>query len=224
MSHARSHAVAQFLLLLAATLIAAPASPASLKGKLKKGVYESPAKNFSVPVPKGDGMRVNDGFSRDPQAGDVGGVSIHDDFGNLKMIAYMSLPGPPEFPDSAAEYSALEGFIREVGMPAWFLPASPTARIIHATPATFEGRRAVLALVSLPKASTLTNMKTGERFDSTRGLVSFFHGSWAYLLGMETTSLLSLVSDSLSAAPADSAWAGFTRVLAPWYRTITFTP
>ena len=218
---------AALLLLPLAMLNAVPAS-AGLKGKLKKGVYEAPAKNFKVPVPSsGMGMgstRVNDGYTRGkPEEGDIGAVSFHDDVGNVDMILYMSLPSAPQFADAETETKALEGFVRDVVMPTWFVPASPAAQILRTAPHTFEGKRAVLALASLPGASPLMDMKTGKHMDSTRGLVAFFHGRWTYVVGTETRNVFTQVSDSQSTAPGDSAWTSFTGGLKRLYGTITFT-
>lgn len=224
MSRFRSPTVALLLIALTAVFPTAPASAASLKGKVKKGVYESPAKNFRVPVPAGLGMRVNDGFQRaGPEAGDVGAVSFHDDLGALRMITYMSLDRVPAFPDSATECRTLEAFIRDVAMPTWFVPASQESKILEIAPASFEGKRAVLALVSLPGASPLVDAKTGKRMDSTRGLITFYHGRWVFLLGTETKALWSAVADSTKPAPPDDAWTRFTGGLAAFFRTIVFT-
>ena len=215
-----SRAVALLLISLVGMLSAVPGGAGSLKGKVKKGVYEAPGKIFRVPVPGGIGMRVNDGFEHDPQAGDIGGVSFHDDFGNLKMISYASLPGVPNFPESTAEYQMLEAFVQQVAMPAWFVPASPKAEILHMARVPFEGKRALLALVSLPGAAPLSDA-TGKRMDSTRGLVTLYRGRWVFVFGKETKPAVWALVDSTRAAP-DSAWASFAGDLGAFYRTVTF--
>ncbi len=60
----------------------------SLKGKVRKKVYHSPEKNFTVPVPSGPGMKISDDYIKQANAG---AVSFHDDAGNLRAVHYMDV-------------------------------------------------------------------------------------------------------------------------------------
>jgi hypothetical protein len=182
----------------------------SLKGKVRNGVYESPSKYYKVPIPKGSS--VYDG---------VDGVTFSDDSGNLTMIAHTCSERTPSFTDSAAECKFLEAFLREFAMQEWFLPAAPWARIVRSVPGVFDGRRAVLAVLSHPQGSLLipeglpaVQMPAEARF----GLVVFLRGPCALLL---STGNPAAVPDT-TGAPPDSAWTGFVDKLEAFYRTVAF--
>jgi hypothetical protein len=109
-----------------ALLTTEPLHAQRTKGKVKDGVYTSPGKNFSGPVPRGIGMKISDAF--DNKAG-LGAVSFHDDFGSLRGVLYARLPNDlvSRLTDRALRKDFLANALKEAAMPTWFLPASPQA-------------------------------------------------------------------------------------------------
>ena len=203
-------------------LVATTIFASSLKGKIKKNVYYSPANNFSVPVPPGMGMRVNDGYDKSG----TGAVSFHDDFGRQMGIHYMPVPAEvlPSLTSPDTREAALKGWLREGAMKTWFLPAIPKARVIHEEMDAFEGILALKAMVSLPEGSTTTVMDSRgqRRLDSYRELIIFPKGKYVYMLTTETvTGFMAALPDSQKEPGED--WAKFAEGTKPFYKTIVFT-
>ncbi|HEX6901638.1 MAG TPA: hypothetical protein VF789_18060 [Thermoanaerobaculia bacterium] len=187
MSKYRSLAVTVSLCALICGL-AAGSAWARTKGKIKKGTYTSPAGNFSVPLPDGLGLRVNDGY--DPKEG-IGAVSFHDDFGNQKGIHFMRIPADVTkvFEDPATRKQALEGFLEQAALPTWFLPVAKDTQILHQELFPLDGADAFIGLVSIPGGGTVSlsvpGSKEMKRADSTRGVLILYHGGYVYLLTTE---------------------------------------
>ena len=200
----------------------APASAARLVGKITRGVYTSPKVNFTVMVPNGTGMRVNDALNREEPP--IGVVSFHDDFGANFRIFYMQLVmkgqalEPPQ--DPAEITVKLEGWIREVVIPNWFAKASPDSRVIRIAPTKFDDRNAVVALLEIPNGSALMDMVTNKRLDSRLGAVAFFRDGYVYLITMETRSAFD--DPAAQTAEPGENWARVQEAIVPFYRTINF--
>ena len=207
------------------------AHAASLKGKVKKGVYNSPAGNFTVPLPRGLGTHVSDGYLKDKD-GHMGAVSFHDDFGGLIGIHYMSFP--PDVTAALAKPGALEpglkGWLETVAMQTWFVNAAPDSHLTHQAFGTFEGAGAIFAQVEIPGGSHLVTIDPGgktKKLDSTRGLVVFTRGHYIYMLTTELRGLSDVLKSdddkkAETAPDVDDKWLGFVDGLKGFYQSITF--
>jgi len=198
-----------------------PASAARLVGKVAKGVYTSPKANFSVDVPSGMGMKVNDALN--PVEPPIGVVSFHDDFGSMHRIFYMQLLMQGQtikLPDDPKEIAGmLEEWIRKVIIPDWFAKASPDTRVLRIAPTKFEDQNAVVALLDVPNGSALVDMVTHKRLDSRQGAVAFFRNGYVYLITIETLGVLE--GPTARAEPGEN-WAKVQDAIVPFYKTISF--
>lgn len=153
-------------------------------------VYTSPLDNFSVPVPKGIGQRVQ------PQNDNDGGiVAFHDDFGGYRSIFYLRLsPRSIELQkDPDAHRANLEKFFNEYAMTWLFKPASPTASVLHSEHTRFGEESAYFAVVNLPEGSTMFDVKAKKRHNTKRGMMVFTRGRFIYMVGSgENPSVLEL--------------------------------
>ena len=195
----------------------------SLKGKLKKNVYYSPANNFSVPVPSGlMGMRVNDDFDEPG----IGLVSFHDDFGNQQGIHYMVMPAGAQAKLQAQETrdAELSRWLKEFALPVWFLHPFPNSRVIHEASDSFEGMTVLLAKLEIPEGSSTVIFEQGKQrhMDSRRGLVIFTKGRFIYMLTKETVNAFTAAQASKEEDAGDG-WKKFAESLKPFYKTIVFT-
>lgn len=155
-------------------------------------MYTSPLDNFSVPVPKGIGQRVQ------PQNDNDGGiVAFHDDFGGYRSIFYLRLsPRSIELQkDPEAHRANLEKFFNEYAMTWLFKPASPTASVLHSEHTRFGEESAYFAIVNLPEGSTMFDVKAKKRHNTKRGMMVFVRGQFIYMVGSgENPSVLELGS------------------------------
>ncbi len=155
-------------------------------------MYTSPLDNFSVPVPKGIGQRVQ------PQNDNDGGiVAFHDDFGGYRSIFYLRLsPRSIELQkDPEAHRANLEKFFNEYAMTWLFKPASPTASVLHSEHTRFGEENAYFAIVNLPEGSTMFDVKAKKRHNTKRGMMVFARGQFIYMVGSgENPSVLELGS------------------------------
>jgi len=202
-----------------------------VEGKVKKGVYQSPAKNFTVPVPRG--AKVSDGHLRfDDKTIPIGAVSFHDDWGKLYGIHYQLVPDTLRAtvehlltnPDSAA--APLSGWLHEVGMPGWFAQDSNESRVLAESPGMFEEMPALFALIDIPGGHHIQSvtLDSGEsrvaRHDSRRVAVVFWKSPYVYMLTSETVTF-GVLGFGAPADP-DGDWATYANVLVDFYRSITF--
>jgi hypothetical protein len=155
---------------------------------VSEGVYTEPHGLYSLPVPSGIGMRVQE--DQDDQGSRV---SFNDDFGGLSAITCWRLPsdyaevlGDPQQRDD--QYA---GFFNNEILPGMFQPASPEARVLHAE---FVGKpgagREYFAVVDLPGASPIVVVQGGKeseprRLDSVRAVLVFETGGFLYMLERE---------------------------------------
>jgi len=210
-----------------ALALGAPAEAARMQGKVKAGVYQSPAKNFTVPVPSGMGMKISDGFEKDEKYL-IGAVSFHDDWGNLQGIHYCTVPEQikARLAEPEKTESELVRWLEKFAMPMWFQSVSPQSRLLHSQFTSFEGFEVIVALVEIPGGSALVvqDASGSHRADSVRGLVVFRRGDYFYILTSETKTALGELAQTKPAPQADDDenWSGFTEQLVPFYRTITF--
>jgi len=216
----------RFLVYLCVSLLALSTGSAvarSLKGKVKKGVYYSPANNFTVPVTKGWDVKVNDSY--DKKKG-IGAVSMHDVLGSLDSIHYMMVP--PEFQARIQEMENKEHFLldwlQKELIPGWYLPAAPESRILREATGPFEGMPAAFALVDIPGGSHIAVTSTSDgktrRADSCRGLVVFLKGRYIYSIATETTS--AVCKKEAGAVEPDKNGMPFAEALRTFYKSIAF--
>lgn len=155
-------------------------------GNVSGGRYTSPLKNFSLPVPSGMGVKI------DEAGDDFGGiVSFHDDFGNLRAISYLRLP--PEiveiFDDAAQRDFAYRSYLYEALLPEMFVPVSADTKVLHEEFLGQDAEREFLAVINIPEGSAMMDMGSGKRFDSTRALLIFETAGFIYTLHYELRGL-----------------------------------
>jgi hypothetical protein len=162
----------------------------ALTGSAQAQIYTSPLDNFTVPVPKGVGQRVQ------PQNDNDGGiVAFHDDFGGYRSIFYLRLsPSSIELQkDPEAHRANLEKFFNEYAMTWLFKPASPSASVLHSEHTRFGEESAYFAIVNLPESSTMFDVKAKKRHNTKRGMMVFERGRFIYMVGSgENPSVLEL--------------------------------
>ena len=231
MNRSRRMAIGAMVCIVLLALASAVAHTASLKGKIKKGVYNSPAGNFTVPLPRGLGMHVSDGYLKEKD-GYTGAVSFHDDFGGLVGIHYMSFV--PDVTAALAKPGALEpglkSWLETVAMPTWFVNAAPDSHLTHEAFGTFDGAGAMFAQVEIPGGSHLVTIDPGgksKKLDSTRGLVVFNRGRHIYMLTTELRGLSDVLKSDDDKKPetageADDKWMRYVDGLKGFYQSITF--
>jgi len=144
-----------------------------------EGRYLSPIDNFSVPVPKGIGQRLQDENDKNG-----GSVSFHDDFGSLRSIFYIRLsPATLKIQnDSEKQRANLKSFLGDYAMRWLIRPISPDASILHEGHLNMGNDNAYFALISIPSGSTLFDAKADKRHDTKRGVLIFVKNKFLYML------------------------------------------
>ena len=171
------------LVILLVLLAAATADPslARLEGKLKKGVYVAPAKNFSVAVSRG--TRARDGHDKKNREAFV---ELTDRAGYFNAIWCTPFERNETIDEIlVSEERATKSFtnyFRDVIMPWIFHPISPDSAVLSSTVLSFEGAPAYLFLVNVPGASGLWNMQTTERFAGRRATLLFNKCGYTYIV------------------------------------------
>ena len=165
-------------------------SCATTNDRITDGRYFSPLNNFSVPIPAGLGLRVQEEASTEG-----GGVAFHDDLGNFKSISY--LRQPPEAlkaqMDPIHQRAILVGFLNDFAMPNLFKPVSPDANILYREHINVGDDNAYFAIVEIPGGSTMFDVRANKRHDTKRGLLIFFKEKFIYMLSSgENPSVLEL--------------------------------
>lgn len=163
---------------------------AMTSGQIADGRYFSPSNNFSVPIPDGLGLRV-----QEESTTEGGGVAFHDDLGNLKSIFYLRLS--PETlktqNDSIKQRAILVSFLDDFAMPNLFKPVSPGANILHREHLNVGDYNAYFAIVEIPGGSTMFDVGANKKLDTRRGLLIFVNGRFMYMLSSgENPSVLEL--------------------------------
>jgi hypothetical protein len=163
---------------------------ATTRGQIADGRYLSPLSNFSVPIPDGLGLRVQEEGTTEG-----GGVAFHDDLGNLKSIFCLHLS--PETlkaqNDPIKQRAILVSFLNDFAMPILFEPVSPRANVLHREHLDAGDFNAYFAIVEIPGGSTMFDVKANKRYDTKRGLLIFVKGEFMYMLSSgENPSVLEL--------------------------------
>lgn len=157
-------------------------SCAGTKGRVAVGTYYAPLKNFSMPIPFA-GPRIQDGY------GENGGyVSFSNTWGGLKSVLYERLP--PEVAKMASDPGQRDQVFREYlhkqAMPNIFRKASAQATLLREEILTADG--AYFALVRIPEASNVFDVRENRFLDSVRSLLIFGKADFLYMLTEEADS------------------------------------
>ena len=222
MKPARQTWVHLYLCLSVLALSTSLALGASLKGKVKKKVYYSPAGNFSVPVPKPrlEKVKIDDAYDEKKGFGAVSFHTLSWSAGEQQGIHYMVLP-PEAMTNQQPDWrGVLERWLHGFAMQVWFLHVSPKSRVLHEAFASFEGLNALLAEVEIPEGSFVMEMRTGKRLDSRRGLVIFQKGRYIYML---TTEVHDVSGSGEKTDEQSGKWMEFTNDLKEFHNSIVFT-
>lgn len=143
--------------------------------------YVSPLGNFSAEFPEmGPGMRIQE----HPQVGAAGGVSVHDDTGNLRSIVYLRVPDEELRTVTSAKTHgpALETFLTSYIMPELIQRAFPKATVQYTEHVDLGNDSGLFAVVDIPEGSTVTDARSDRRYDTKRGLLILNKGQFMYML------------------------------------------
>ncbi|MGJ5674269.1 MAG: hypothetical protein ACR9NN_11760 [Nostochopsis sp.] len=142
-------------------------------------IYESPAGNFTVPVPSS----LQQGAMIDSQEGIV---TFSDDLGSLFRIDYSSLP-PQQMYDmeSVGQEEYLRSILLNKYVPSAIASNVPDVSVDYTEylPDILEG--AYFALVNMPEGSIVPktgNNGTPVKCDAYRGLLAFIDGDFLYIV------------------------------------------
>ena len=177
-------------IIFAALLVALATGCQITKGSVSSGRYESPLKDFSLPIPvSGPGVKIEDGVKADA-AGQLheSWVSFHDDFGNLVAIESAELPEEVQrvLNDPAQLREHLKHFLDGAYLPVK-RRAIPDLRKSHDEIVTLRGGEpALFVVIDFPGGSPMVVITAehpqGKRMDSTRPHLFFVHGTVQYML------------------------------------------
>lgn len=155
---------------------------AGSRGKGPSGPYTSPHGNFVVPVPA---MGLFGGTTIQDGSDEHGGrVAFHDDLGYINSITYQRLPDGFDIEGDAVEReAACRGFLHDYALPALFRQVDTGAKVLFEETVGENATPEYFAIVMIPEGSTLEDLTTGKRMDSTRALLIFPRGGYMYMLG-----------------------------------------
>jgi hypothetical protein len=197
------------LTVLVGALVALPAVP-SLAQKPGQ-TFQSPLKNFTVPVPK---LGLGGTQVRKKNSKDQGTVSFVGDTGDSRRIDYMRLP--PGTPTLTAE----EQQAGNARMLTGLVEANANSVIAVQKPYLLDDIQMLLAVVSFPGGSHLMNQATGKHLDSTRGLLFFVRGGFIYVLFDDIVDTMFDLGKELPSVEELTKRA--ERSVPEFYRSITF--
>jgi len=175
----------RIMLFTLSTILVVASAPA--QGIAAPDDYISPLKNFTVSIPQWNGLQIQDGHDKNG-----GRVSFHDDFGNLQSITYLRLPQKliaKMLNNPALRDKSYSGFLHNFAMPNLYRPASPESKVIHEEFIGLGDKRAYFAVVQIPEASIMVDVKNNKRMDSVRGVLVFEKRGFVYMLGDEMNSV-----------------------------------
>ena len=181
-----------------------------VRGEYTAGLYTAPDALFKVKSPLGPDTLFFDSFDRS-----TGAVTFLDNTGKLFGVictpSYDVLAGAKN--DFETDAAILRNWLHDATFPLFFKRQLPGAVILNEGPAKFAGKPAWIAMMHLPKGSSMikNDPATGKptRQDSWRGLVVFSRGEHTYLIMTE--------------AVPDLDWNTFLPKLSDFYHGITFT-
>jgi hypothetical protein len=175
---------------LAALCITLLAGCQSTEGSVSDGRYESPLKDYSVPIPvSGPGLKIEDAVTPDSASPlREAHVSFHNDFGNLVAIECAQIPAslrqvlndPARMPEHLRRFA-------DIAYVPTKREAFPELQTSHDEMLTLRGGvPALFMVIDFPGGSpvivTSAEYPQGKRMDSTRPHLFFVHGSAQYIL------------------------------------------
>jgi hypothetical protein len=145
-------------------------------------MYESPAKNFVVPIPvdtqQGGRVQAQEGL-----------VSFSDDFGTLLRIDYFRLTSQQKtILESEGHEEFLRSLLLEQYVPQGIVVNLPEATVKHTKYIEDALDGAYFVLVDMPEGSNLPktgNNGTANRLDAYRGLLGFTSGNFLYIVSSQ---------------------------------------
>lgn len=175
----------------------------------------SAANNFIVVTPK-KGMlfpyHIENLFN-----GSRGGVSFHDDIGNLLAIYYMHTPDT-NYEKIKIDASMLKKWFKEIGLPTYFLPLSKDTKIMQEKEITVGGEAAYFATIEIPNGSPIIMISEGRRIDTKRNILVLVRYGYVYLLSEERPNIRFKVESFKIGSNLDSSESS----LIQFYETINF--
>lgn len=145
-------------------------------------VYESPGKNFVVPIPvdiqRGGMIQAQEGL-----------VSFSDDFGTLLRIDYFRLTSQQKKElESVGHEEYLRSLLLEQYVPQGIVANLPEAQVKHTKYIEDALDGAYFVLVDMPEGSNISktgNNGTASRLDAYRGLLGFTSGNFLYIVSSQ---------------------------------------
>lgn len=182
----------------------------------------SAAGNFTVATPKMVApVHIENVFN-----GSLGGMSFHDDFGQLLAIYYTPIPVDATLNKDQKKFSitSLKSWFKQFVMPTFFLPISKNTKIIQEKEIAIEGEPAYFLTIEIPGGSIMQMLEIKEhsdfenwrekasRIDAKRNILVLARGKYFYAISEEITPIL----------PSESSLNQPEFSLVKFYETINF--
>lgn len=178
-------------------------------------IYQSPAGNFSVPVP----VHSEKGGSIEEQEGVVG---FSDDFGRLLRIDYYPISAEEaDKMESLGEENYLNFFLVDSYVEQAILTSIPHSKIEYREYLKDAMEGSYFVVVNMPQGSTLSVQKNPEmsvRLDALRGLIAFPVDDFLYVVSCQRTFL-----EGETPAPIEKEVEGLKTQLLNFIDTVEFT-
>lgn len=178
-------------------------------------IYQSPAGNFSVPVP----VDSEKGGSIEEQEGVVG---FSDDFGRLLRIDYYPISAEEaDKMESLGEEDYLNFFLVDSYVEQAILGNIPNSKIEYREYIQDAMEGSYFVVVNMPHGSTLSVQKNHDmsvRLDALRGLIAFPVDDFLYVVSCQRTFL-----EGESPAPIEKEVEGLKTQLLNFLDTVEFT-
>lgn len=173
--------------------VAVASCASAIKGRVDEGKYYSPLGNFSMPLRKAMGLRIQD--QNDTEGGRV---SFPDDWGYLEAVTYLKLPADSSavLSDPIRRDAAYRGFVNDYAMQTLFRRVSSQSSVVKEEFIDAGGSRAYFAIVNIPGASAMLDPKKNQRLDSVRGVLVFDKSGFMYMLESEMNYAINQTSAS----------------------------
>ncbi|BAZ67251.1 MAG: hypothetical protein KME28_23330 [Pelatocladus maniniholoensis HA4357-MV3] len=153
-----------------------------LESMSSQTIYESPAGNFTVPVPSS----LRQGAMIDSQEGIV---IFSDDLGSLFRIDYSSLPTQQMYDmESVGQEEYLRSILLNKYVPSAIASNLPDASVDYTEYLSDVLEGAYFTLVNMPEGSTVPktgNNGTAIKCDAYRGLLAFIDGDFLYIVSSQ---------------------------------------
>ncbi|MEA5582871.1 tellurite resistance TerB family protein [Nodularia harveyana UHCC-0300] len=145
-------------------------------------IYESPAGNFSVPIP----VDPQQGGKVETQDGVVG---FFDHFGTMLRIDYSPISSEQlEQVESIGQEEYLQSILLNKYVPETIFANMPKAEVRYTEYLKDAIEGSYFALIDMPHGSTIsqsTNNGTATRLDAYRGAIAFMHSNYLYIVSSQ---------------------------------------